>query len=301
MTPQITVIIPAYRRKNYLFYALDRILAQKDVTMEIFVFSEVMEPDEVDAVIDAYPQVKYFKTDAYKGASNKRRAGIKMAQGKYLYMPDDDDFLTDAFFFKKALDILENDETLSLAAADTRISHEYTDASRNYVENRELGLDGKVNRIDYLQGLQVTMNKPISSVSILFRKQAFIERDVDTMYEISDICMYMNALMWGDAFILNEKSAVYRFHEHNLTYSLPFTFIYNVLLEKEHIYKDACFFLPNPKEFWFNHFRITYDFYKKGQATFWGKMRLLMWGAYHSKGYIKLLSYIIKEIVKVIL
>ena len=90
MAPQITVIIPAYRRRNYLFFALDRILAQKDVTMEILVFSEVMEPDEVDEVEKAYPQVKYFKTDKYKGASNKRRAGIKMARGKYLYMPDDD-------------------------------------------------------------------------------------------------------------------------------------------------------------------------------------------------------------------
>ena len=50
MNPQITVIIPAYRRKNYLFYALDRIFSQKDVTLEVLVFSEVMEPDEVDEV-----------------------------------------------------------------------------------------------------------------------------------------------------------------------------------------------------------------------------------------------------------
>ena len=60
-TPMVTVIIPAYRRRNYLFYALDRILAQKDVTVEILVVSEVMEPDEVDEVVTAYPQVKYFK------------------------------------------------------------------------------------------------------------------------------------------------------------------------------------------------------------------------------------------------
>ena len=78
MNPQITVIIPAYKRKKYLFYALDRILAQKDVIMEIVVFSEVMEPDEVDEVIEAYPQVKFFKTDKYKGASEKRKAGISL-------------------------------------------------------------------------------------------------------------------------------------------------------------------------------------------------------------------------------
>ena len=58
MNPQITVIIPAYRRKNYLFYALDRIFSQKDVTLEVLVFSEVMEPDEVDEVKNVYPQVR---------------------------------------------------------------------------------------------------------------------------------------------------------------------------------------------------------------------------------------------------
>ena len=203
-TPMVTVIIPAYRRRNYLFYALDRILAQKDVTMEILVFSEVMEPDEVDEVTTSYPQVKYFKTDQYQGASNKRRAGIKMAKGKYLYLPDDDDYLTDDTFFKKSIDILDQDSSLSLVAADTIISHEFKDSSKNYEERRKNDLEGKINGIDYLQGLQVTMNKPQSSVSILFRKSALVERDVDSMYEISDIAMYMNALLWGGAYLIKQ-------------------------------------------------------------------------------------------------
>lgn len=298
MVPQITVIIPAYRRRNYLFYALDRILTQKDVTMEILVFSEVMEPDEVDEVAQAYPMVKYFKTDKYKGASNKRRAGIKMAQGKYLYMPDDDDYLVDDSFFKKAIDILEEDDKLSLVAGNTEINHEFKDPSKNYKERRDLALEGRVNGIEYLQGLQVTKNKPMSSVSILFRKQAFLDRDVDEMYEISDIPMYMNALLWGDAFILSETSAVYRFHENNLTYHLSFPFMFNVVREKERIYRDAKKQFPNPDEFWYHHFRISYFFYKDGNATMFGKMKLLCWGITHLHRNNKLFRLIIKEFVK---
>ena len=298
MTPQITVIIPAFRRKNYLFYALDRVLAQKDVTMEILVFSEVMEPDEVDKVAEVYPQVQYFKMDEYQGASNKRRAGIKKAQGKYLYMPDDDDYLIDDCFFKKAVEILENDETLSLVAGNTVISHEYADKSKNYKEYRELSLEGKINGLDYLQGLQVTKNKPISSVSIMFRKQAFLDRDVDAMYEISDVPMYMNALLWGDAFIIPETSAVYRFHEKNLTYNLSFPFIYNVVREKERVYRNAKMQLLNPDEFWYHHFRISYFFYKDGNATIFGKMKLLCWGITHLHRNKKLFRLIIKEFVK---
>lgn len=298
MTPQITVIIPAYRRRNYLFYALDRILTQKDVTMEILVFSEVMEPDEVDEVAKAYPMVKYFKTDKYKGASNKRRAGIKMAQGKYLYIPDDDDYLVDDSFFKKAIDILEEDDKLSLVAGNTEISHEFSDQSKNYKEYRELSLEGRINGIEYLQGLQVTINKPISSVSILFRKQAFLERDVDAMYEISDVAMYMNALLWGDAYILPETSAVYRFHEKNLTYHLSFKFMFNVIREKERIYLDAKQVLPYPHDFWYNHYRITYLFYKDGNASFGGKLFLLLWGAFHLHGNSNLLFFLLKEFAK---
>ena len=298
MNPQITVIIPAYRRKNFLFYALDRILLQKDVTMEILVYSEVMEPDEVDEVEVAYPQVKYFKTDQFKGASEKRRAGIKMAQGKYLYMPDDDDYLTDDMFLKKAIDILEKDQTLSLVAANTAISHEFADSTKNYMEQRDLGIEGRINSIEYLQGLQVTMNKPISSVSILFRKRAFIERDVDAMYEISDIAMYMNALVWGDAYILPETSAVYRFHDKNLTYHLSFPFMFNVLREKERVYRDVKKDLPLPQEFWYNHFKITYLFFKDGNASFGGKVKMLLWGYTHAHNNIPLISFLSKEILK---
>lgn len=301
MTPQITVIIPAYRRKNFLFFALDRILAQKDVTMEILVFNEVIEPDEVDEVEKAYPQVKYFKTDEYQGASNKRRAGIKMAQGKYLYMPDDDDYLIDDSFFKKAIDILEKDDNLSLVAANTVISHEHSDESKNYKEYRELPLEGKINGIEYLQGLQVTKNKPISSVSILFRKQAFLDRDVDGMFEISDVPMYMNALLWGDAYILPETSACYRFHENNLTYHLSFPFMFNVIREKERIYHDAKKQLPNSKEFWLNHFRITYQFYKEGGGSLRGKSKLLVWGLYHSHQSFSFCFYCLKEFLKIVL
>lgn len=297
--PLITVIIPAYKRRNYLFQALDRILTQKDVTMEILVFSEVMGPDEVDEVITVYPQVKYYKTNQYQGASNKRRAGIKMAQGKYLYLPDDDDYLFEDTFFKRAVDILEGDETLSLVAADSIIIHEFKDEAKNYEERRKNDLEGKVDGINYLQGLQVTMNKPQSSVSILFRKQAFLERDVDKMYEISDIAMFMNALLWGNAYVMKEPVAVYRFHDGNLTYSLPFSFIFNVIREKERIYRDAKKSLPNPYSFWYNHFRITYLFYKQGKATFRGKLKLLFWGLCHLHCNKTLFVFILKQIIKV--
>lgn len=301
MNPQITVIIPAYRRKNYLFYALDRIFAQKDVAIEVLVFSEVMEPDEVDEVEKAYPQVRYFKTDKYNGASNKRRAGIKMAQGKYIYMPDDDDYLTDDCFFKKAIDIMEANPSLSFVAGNTSVSYEYSDVSKNYIDNKKLGFEGRINGVEYLQGLQVTKGKPISSVSILFRKQAFIDRDVEAMYEISDVAMYMNALLWGDAYILPETSAVYRFHEKNLTYSLPFSFMFNVLREKERIYCDARKILPRPEEFWYHHFLITYFFYKDGKAVFTGKMKLLLWGLIHLHGNRRLMALILKEFAKCLL
>lgn len=299
-TPMVTVIIPAYRRRNYLFYALDRILAQKDVTMEILVFSEVMEPDEVDEVITSYPQVKYFKTDQYQGASNKRRAGIKMAKGKYLYLPDDDDYLTEDTFFKKSVDILDHDSSLSLVAADTIISHEFKDSSKNYEERRKNDLEGKINGIDYLQGLQVTMNKPQSSVSILFRKSALVERDVDSMYEISDIAMYMNALLWGGAYLIKKPVGVYRFHDGNLTYSLTFSFMFNVIREKERIYLDARKHLPEPDSFWFNHFRISYQFFAEGNKSTKDKLRLLFWGMTHSHGNKKLAIYIIKQLIKTI-
>lgn len=301
MTPQITVIIPAYRRKNFLFYAIDRILAQKDVTMEILVFSEVMEPDEVDEVEKAYPLVRYYKTDKYRGASAKRRAGIKIAQGKYLYLPDDDDYLTDDTFLKRAIDIMDGDEDISFVSGLTDVSYEYSNQCKNHLERRTLPFEGKINGIEYLQELQVSMSKPMSTVSTLFRKQAILERDIDKMHEISDVCLYLNALLAGDAFIIKEPVAVYRFHEKNLTFSLPFGFMFNVLKEKERIFCDAYKLLPRSKAFWYNHYRITYLFYKDGKASFKGKLKMLAWGMKHLHSTYPLFEFIVKEFIKVII
>ncbi len=297
MIPQVTVIIPAYRRKNFLFYALDRILAQKDVTMEILVFSEVMEPDEVDEIITAYPQVRYFKTDAYQGASNKRRAGIKMAKGQYLYLPDDDDYLIDDFFLSKAVRILDASLSLSMVAGGTIIKHEFKEHSKDYEEILDFTLNGRINGIDYLQQLQI-WSKPMSSVSVLFRKQMFLDRGYEAMFEISDMAMYMNALVWGDAYILPELSAVYRLHENNLSYHLSFPFIFNVIREKERIYRDAKNKLSNPIAFWYQHFRITYLFYKNGDASLKEKIHFLLWGLNHCHGDTNLVSFIMKELIK---
>lgn len=301
MAPQVTVIIPAYRRRNYLFYALDRILAQKDVTMEILVFSEVMETDEVDEVEKAYPQVKYFKTDMYKGASSKRRAGIKMAQGKYLYMPDDDDYLTDDSFFSQCVKLLDHHSDIAFVAGLTDVIYEYADSCNNYVEHRALPFTGRISGVDYLQGIQVTMSKPMSTVSTFFRKEIFEKRKVDEMYEISDVCLYLNALLCGDVYVLNKTVAVYRFHEKNLTFSLPYWFMYNVLREKERVYIDACKLLPHPHVFWYNHYRITYLFYKDGKATFKGKLKMLGWGMEHLHSTYSLFKFIVKEFIKVII
>ena len=117
----------------------------------------------------------------------------------------------------------------------------------------------------------------------------------------SDKDMYMNALLWGDAFILSETSACYRFHENNLTFHLSFPFIYNVVREKERIYRDAKKRLYNPNAFWCHHFRITYLFYKNGRASLKGKLKLLCWGLSHLHSNFILFKFVIKEILKALI
>lgn len=297
MNPQITVIIPAYKRKKYLFYALDRILAQKDVIMEIVVFSEVMEPDEVDEVIEAYPQVKFFKTDKYKGASEKRKAGISMARGEFLYMPDDDDYLIDDRFFKKSIDILEKDSRLAFVSGNLIIRHEKNGElikEEKYIVN----IQGNKTGLDYLQNLQIKYKKPYSTVSTIFRKKVFWDRNYKEMYEVSDVCMYMNALLWGDAFILKEIVAVYRFHENNLTYSLPKEFMMRVIKEKERVYLDSVGLLDDSIGFWYEHYRKTYLFYREGKPSRKNKFSFLFWGLSHSHASKKVVSFCIKEMLK---
>ena len=98
MNSLVSVIIPTYKRSNYILRAINSILNQTYKNIEIIVIDDNEVDDEFSKItqnilkklIDS-KQIIYIKHTTNKGISAARNTGIKMASGDYIAFLDDDD------------------------------------------------------------------------------------------------------------------------------------------------------------------------------------------------------------------
>lgn len=299
---ELSVIIPTHKRRDLLFFELDHIYMQKDVEFEVIVVNDIEEPDATDEITSRYPEVIYIKDSSIQGPSNKHKAGYKIAKGDYLYMPDDDDYLIDNMFFRKAIDKMIQDPTLAFVSGQCHLSYEYEDIINNELKSHCTNMIGLITSSQYLQGFQNTIEKPWSTVSTIFSRKAFDDTDAMNMLEMSDSSMYMQVLFWGNAFIMKDVVAVYRIKAGSLTSTLSLHFMQNVLRQKELFYKKSIGVLTSPKNFWYNQYVISYNFFPN--LTRSNSWKLILWGLTHFHGSINLLRFLFfafrRDVLKII-
>lgn len=95
----VSVIIPTYKRANYIDRAIQSILNQTYKEIEIIVVDD-NDPDteyrkELEKKMEKYQsnkKIKYIKHEKNKNGAVARNTGIKIAKGSYITFLDDDDY-----------------------------------------------------------------------------------------------------------------------------------------------------------------------------------------------------------------
>ena len=94
----VSVVIPAYNSRNFLPIAIESVLAQTHLAVEIIVVDDG-STDDTKVVCGDYLAVKYiYQTN--QGAASARNTGISASTGDYLVFLDSDDYL-----FPEAIEI----------------------------------------------------------------------------------------------------------------------------------------------------------------------------------------------------
>ena len=106
--PLISVIIPTYNRKTVLPRAIDSVLAQKDVDLELIIADDG-STDDTERVIRVArdsslgtcknekpervpsPESRFFRQEKNRGPAAARNLGIKQAKGEWIAFLDSDD------------------------------------------------------------------------------------------------------------------------------------------------------------------------------------------------------------------
>jgi len=116
---KVSVIVPTYHPKNYLWVCLDSLVNQTFRTKEyeiIIVLNGCNEPyqTEINGYIERHPSCHFvLKQIDEGGVSNARNIGIDLARAKFIAFIDDDDYVSPSYIeelYNKA-----SEDTVSLA------------------------------------------------------------------------------------------------------------------------------------------------------------------------------------------
>ena len=90
-SPLVSVVVPTYKRPDFLGFTLASIENQSYKNIEIIVVDDGTEGDINQKICDSFGNVIYKKIENSGSPARPRNEGIKLAKGAYIGFVDDDD------------------------------------------------------------------------------------------------------------------------------------------------------------------------------------------------------------------
>lgn len=134
--PLVSIIIPTYKRTDYLKLTLESIQQQTFQKFEIVVVDDGSPNDENQKLCDSFDKVKYIKISNSGGPSKPRNIGIEQSKGKYIAFVDDDDLWLPNKL-EKQIEILERNPDFGIVHGCCNVIDE-----NGLLQNRIIGRPG---------------------------------------------------------------------------------------------------------------------------------------------------------------
>lgn len=252
-----SVVIPTHNRKDFLVRAIESVVEQ-DESIQIIVVDDASSDETketMEMLVQEHPNITYLRNEVSLFAHGSRRRGYQHVQGKYVIFMDDDDFYTDPAFFRSAKAVLDAQKNVSAVIGRTFVLKD-----GKHIPGPKFCGPGLVPNREYFNGFLEKHRKPNSSLSAIFRKTALDASKMDQSLMFDDTCIYLNGLLHGDVYLIDEEVAAYCVHTTNISLrSLPKEFILNSMNEKLRMYKAAqeLQILDHPRDWAYRQFMDT--------------------------------------------
>ena len=219
LQPLISVIIPVYNVVSYLQEALDSVVNQTYVNLEILIIDDG-STDGSGAICDQYTcdsRVKVIHQENH-GLSAARNAGLDIMQGEYVaFLDSDDAYRRD--FIQIMFDCISREKT---DIAVCRYMTYHTINKMNLDLKGNINPEAKQGKYNRVEAIQAVFNGYINaSVWNKFYKRKIWEtnrfpvgrnyEDIETTYKNFDIC--------ESVYLLDEVLYFYRKHPESITNS----------------------------------------------------------------------------------
>lgn len=223
--PLVSVIVPNYNHKKYLRQRIDSILAQTFADFELILLDDC-STDNSQQLLLSYkdnPHVSRILLNTRNGGSPfaQWEKGIRMAQGKYIWIAESDDSATPEFL-SLTVGQLEKHPEARLCFTGSYIIN----GNNEPVETKEFDqwpLDGKAYKFqptEYLKSHMLTKNSVYNASMVLFRKDDCL-KDICTRYRKMRYCgdwlFWIEQIRKGEVIEVHQKANFFRKHDTNTT------------------------------------------------------------------------------------
>jgi glycosyltransferase involved in cell wall biosynthesis len=219
-TPSVTVIIPAYNAAQFLFQAVDSLMAQNYPMLEIIIIDENSTDNTAPAIQSFGPNVRYLQ-QACGGPAAARNVGLRLSQADFVGFLDADDLWMPGRLHSQIA---------------FHLQHPELDYSQGYT--RKIYLESHLASQPHYARDDAAHLDP-NPGSLLFHRQALLQLggfDESFLYgEDIDLCLRACATGMTGA-VFEQVVLLYRMHANNMT-----NFEYNAhhdLLTV--LYKSVC-------------------------------------------------------------
>jgi len=214
--PRVSVILPTYRRNDYLRLALESALAQTYEDIEIIV-SDNGPSVEIEELVHSYgdPRVRYRHNGGNIGPMRNALAAYACARGAYIVNLHDDD-LWEPTYLGRLVPALEAHPDVTVAFADHSIMRpdgriDEPTSERNTRQWGRAGLREGVHRPFHRLAI---IDRAVSIITTVYRKSAFdwsaFPPEVGPLYDFW--LAYMACREGRGAYYVPERLTHYRVH-----------------------------------------------------------------------------------------
>lgn len=226
---KVGVIVPSYNHAIYLDLRIQSILNQTYSNFELFILDDMSTDDSKDVLLKygGAERVKQFVFNQENSGSVFRqwKKGISLvAHCDYIWIAESDDFADTDFLFKM-VQILEKDESLAMAYSNSYVVNDRSEKlnftlsdHRNKTSGLELwSSDFSMKGIDFIKNV-LSKNCWINNASaVVFRTNYIMNLgiDIERYRYAGDWAVYLDILLKGNIYYLNECLSYYRDHDNN--------------------------------------------------------------------------------------
>lgn len=290
--PLVSVILPTYKRTEYLKLTLQSILKQTFQDFEVIVIDDGTPNDDNLFLCQTFEKVRYIKIENSGGPARPRNIGIKEAKGMYIAFVDDDDLWLPTKL-EKQVAILENNPEFGLVHSCCEVIDE------NGIKTNEI--IGRPGSPDIKHGdvsLKMMGNWTLMMPTPMVRKEVIDK--IGFFNEImpaagEDVEYWTRSSFFTRFYYIDEPLALYRRHSTNISSNavkylqLPLYLknVINEVLYSKKITKKQYSFLLN------SLCKMQIKMVKMDLFQTWKKLFLLDFYWLFKKNNVKLLIYVL--------